>query len=162
MAQTTRTLDPVNLSKPELQPEHVRVQHNTNCDIYLISTKNICFMISWHCWKQVKKIKNDFLSWCYILKKMLPLYFLRGQTCFLEIVLFFFQPFSNLIFFNLQQQTLSLHTSLQIFKMLKRCEHLHVTLCTIFTILLTLWNFEQKYGLLIKLFCFSSDFDETW
>ena len=36
------------------------------------------------------------------------------------------------------------------------------TLCTIFTILLTLWNSEQKNGLLIKLFCFSSDFDETW
>ena len=35
-------------------------------------------------------------------------------------------------------------------------------LCTIFTILLTLWNSEQKNGLLIKLFCFSSDFDETW
>ena len=32
----------------------------------------------------------------------------------------------------------------------------------IFTILLTLWNSEQKNGLLIKLFCFSSDFDETW
>ena len=27
-------------------------------------------------------------------------------------------------------------------------------LCTIFTILLTLWNSEQKNGLLIKLFCF--------
>ena len=37
-----------------------------------------------------------------------------------------------------------------------------VALCTIFTILLTLWNSEQKNGLLIKLFCFSSDFDETW
>ena len=36
------------------------------------------------------------------------------------------------------------------------------TLCTIFTIPLTLWNSEQKNGLLIKLFCFSSDFDETW
>ena len=35
-------------------------------------------------------------------------------------------------------------------------------LCTIFTILLTLWNSEHKNGLLIKLFCFSSDFDETW
>ena len=35
-------------------------------------------------------------------------------------------------------------------------------LYTIFTILLTLWNSEQKNGLLIKLFCFSSDFDETW
>ena len=35
-------------------------------------------------------------------------------------------------------------------------------LCTIFTILLTLWNSEQKNVLLIKLFCFSSDFDETW
>ena len=35
------------------------------------------------------------------------------------------------------------------------------TLCTIFTILLTLWNLEQKNGPLIKLFCFSSDFDET-
>ena len=35
-------------------------------------------------------------------------------------------------------------------------------LCTIFTILLTLWNSEQKKGLLMKLFCFSSDFDETW
>ena len=35
-------------------------------------------------------------------------------------------------------------------------------LCTIFTILLTLWNSEQKNGLLIKLFRFSSDFDETW
>ena len=32
----------------------------------------------------------------------------------------------------------------------------------IFTVLLTLWNSEQKNGLLIKLFCFSSDFDETW
>ena len=39
--------------------------------------------------------------------------------------------------------------------------HVH-TLYTIFTILLTLWNSEQKNGLLIKLFCFSSDFDETW
>ena len=38
----------------------------------------------------------------------------------------------------------------------------YTTLCTIFTILLTLWNSEQKNGLLIKLFCFSSDFDETW
>ena len=28
-------------------------------------------------------------------------------------------------------------------------------------ILLTLWNFEQKNGQLVKLFCFSSDFDET-
>ena len=39
-------------------------------------------------------------------------------------------------------------------------------LCTIFTILLTtLWNSEQKNGLLIKLFCFSFDFDfdeTTW
>ena len=35
-------------------------------------------------------------------------------------------------------------------------------LCTIFTILLTLWNSDQKNRLLIKLFCFSSDFDETW
>ena len=33
-------------------------------------------------------------------------------------------------------------------------------LCTIFTILLTLWNSDQKNGLLIKLFCFSSDIDE--
>ena len=32
----------------------------------------------------------------------------------------------------------------------------------IFTILLTLWNSEQKNGLLIKKICFSSDFDETW
>ena len=32
-------------------------------------------------------------------------------------------------------------------------------LCTIFTILLTLWNSEHKNWLLIKLFCFSSDFD---
>ena len=32
----------------------------------------------------------------------------------------------------------------------------------IFMILLTLWNSEQKNRLLIKLFCFSSDFDETW
>ena len=38
----------------------------------------------------------------------------------------------------------------------------YYTLCTILTILLTLWNSEQKNGLLIKLFCFSSDFDETW
>ena len=37
-----------------------------------------------------------------------------------------------------------------------------ISLCTIFTILLTLWNSEQKNGLLIKKFCFSSDFDETW
>ena len=37
----------------------------------------------------------------------------------------------------------------------------NVALCTTFTILLTLWNSEQKNGLLIKLFCFSSDFDET-
>ena len=36
-----------------------------------------------------------------------------------------------------------------------------IALCTIFT-LLTLWNSEEKNGLLIKLFCFSSDFDETW
>ena len=28
--------------------------------------------------------------------------------------------------------------------------------------LLTLGNSEQKNGILIKLFCFSSDFDETW
>ena len=35
-------------------------------------------------------------------------------------------------------------------------------LLTIFTILLTLWNSEQKNGLLIKLFCFLSNFDETW
>ena len=35
-------------------------------------------------------------------------------------------------------------------------------LCMIFTILLTLCNSEQKNGLLIKLFCFSSYFDETW
>ena len=32
-----------------------------------------------------------------------------------------------------------------------------VALCTILTILLTLWNCEQKNGLLIKLFYFSSD-----
>ena len=32
------------------------------------------------------------------------------------------------------------------------------SLCTIFIILLTLWNSEQKNGLLIKLFCFSFDF----
>ena len=37
----------------------------------------------------------------------------------------------------------------------------HYVLCTIFTILLTLWNSEQKNGLLKKLFCFSSDFDKT-
>ena len=37
-----------------------------------------------------------------------------------------------------------------------------VALCTIFTILLTIWNSEQKNGQLIKLFCFSSEFDETW
>ena len=37
-----------------------------------------------------------------------------------------------------------------------------VSLCTIFMILLTLWNSEQETGLLIKLFCLSSDFDETW
>ena len=36
------------------------------------------------------------------------------------------------------------------------------TLCTIFMILLTLWNSELKNGLIVKLFCFSSDFDETW
>ena len=35
-------------------------------------------------------------------------------------------------------------------------------LCKNFTILLTLLNSEQKNMLLIKLFCFSSDFDETW
>ena len=32
----------------------------------------------------------------------------------------------------------------------------------IFTILLTLWNSEQKNWLLIKHFSFLSDFDETW
>ena len=37
-----------------------------------------------------------------------------------------------------------------------------ITLCMIFTTLLTLWNSEQKNELMIKLFCFSSDFDETW
>ena len=37
------------------------------------------------------------------------------------------------------------------------CPH---SLCTIITILLTLWNSEQKNGLLIKLFCFASDFDK--
>ena len=37
-----------------------------------------------------------------------------------------------------------------------------IALCTIFTIILILWNSEQKNGLLIKLFCFSSDFVETW
>ena len=36
------------------------------------------------------------------------------------------------------------------------------TLYTIFTILLTLWNSEQKNALLKFFFCFSSDFDETW
>ena len=37
------------------------------------------------------------------------------------------------------------------------------SLCTIFMILLTLWNSEQKNRLFTKLFfCFSSDFDETW
>ena len=38
------------------------------------------------------------------------------------------------------------------------------TLYMIITILLelALWNSEQKNGLLIKLFLFSSDFDETW
>ena len=36
-----------------------------------------------------------------------------------------------------------------------------LSLCMIFTILLRLWNSEQKNGLLIKR-CFSSDFDETW
>ena len=36
------------------------------------------------------------------------------------------------------------------------------SLCTIFTILLTLWNSEPKKLLKIKLFGFSSDFDETW
>ena len=36
-------------------------------------------------------------------------------------------------------------------------------LCMIFTILLTLWNSEQKNGVLINIFfCFSCDFDETW
>ena len=35
-------------------------------------------------------------------------------------------------------------------------------LCTIFMIPLTLWNSVQKNRLLIKLSCFSSDFDETW
>ena len=39
---------------------------------------------------------------------------------------------------------------------------LTLALCTIFTILLALWNSEQKNGLSVKLFCFSSDFDETW
>ena len=38
----------------------------------------------------------------------------------------------------------------------------HDALCTIFMIQLTLWNSERKNGLLIKLFYFSSDFDETW
>ena len=37
-----------------------------------------------------------------------------------------------------------------------------LSLYMIFTILLTLCNAEQKNRLLIKLFCFSSDFDETW
>ena len=37
-----------------------------------------------------------------------------------------------------------------------------MALCTIFTILQTLWNSEQKKGLLIELFYFSFDFDETW
>ena len=36
------------------------------------------------------------------------------------------------------------------------------TPCMIFTILLTLRNSEQKNGLLVKRFCFSSNFDETW
>ena len=39
---------------------------------------------------------------------------------------------------------------------------LGIALCRIFTVLLSLWNSEQKNGLIIKLFCFSSDFDETW
>ena len=38
-------------------------------------------------------------------------------------------------------------------------ESVSVVHYTIFMILLTLWNSEQKNGLLIKLFCFSSDFD---
>ena len=37
-----------------------------------------------------------------------------------------------------------------------------IALCTIFTILQTLWNSEQKNAMLIKLFCFSSNLDETW
>ena len=39
-----------------------------------------------------------------------------------------------------------------------------IALCTIFMILLTLWNSEQKNGLLKLTFfvCLSSDFDETW
>ena len=45
---------------------------------------------------------------------------------------------------------------------LKNARILSIALCTIFMILLTLWNSEQKNGLLIKLFCLSSDFDETW
>ena len=39
---------------------------------------------------------------------------------------------------------------------------IHISLCMIFTILQTLWNSEQKNGLLIKLFCFSFDLDENW
>ena len=36
----------------------------------------------------------------------------------------------------------------------KSYDHQDDALCTIFTILLTLWNSEQKSGLLIKRFCF--------
>ena len=38
----------------------------------------------------------------------------------------------------------------------------YLPLYTIFTFLLTLWNSEKKNGLFKKLFCFSTDFDETW
>ena len=47
-------------------------------------------------------------------------------------------------------------------KLCRKFYRIYTKHCTIFTILLSLWNFEQNTRLLIKLFCFSFDFDETW
>ena len=43
----------------------------------------------------------------------------------------------------------------------QRFENFFLHIARSFATLLTLWNSEQKNGLLIKLFCFTSDFDET-
>ena len=71
------------------------------------------------------------------------------DDCFVKFTLMEFFDCVLKTFYNLPYFNPFLHGTLR-------------ALCTIFTILLTLWNSEQKNRLLIKLFCFSFDFDETW
>ena len=94
----------------------------------------------------------------------------RYETKVQNVKNFFFHRRSDNMIKALSSQRLTIYNFLKkknpLDRFFHKCSSYLCTLsvyalCTILTILRTLWNSEQINGLLIKLFCFLSNFDET-